>query len=82
MHHCLGKACSAPREAPQDFDINIIVNFLFEWHLGYICHFRSFTMVNCMLLSHVTSSANIKIFSDHGPDEYMWNVVYREVLKM
>ncbi len=45
----------------------IVVNFLFKWHLqwqstrvkvkhsttlGYICHFRSFTMVNYMLLSH------------------------------
>jgi len=33
-------------------------------------------------ISWVTSSANIKIFSSQGPDEYMRNVVYREVLKM
>jgi len=33
-------------------------------------------------ISRVTSSANIKIFSGQGPDEYMWNVVYREVLEM
>jgi hypothetical protein len=28
-------------------------------------------------ISQVTSSANIKVFSSQGPDEYMWNVVYR-----
>jgi ATP-dependent exoDNAse (exonuclease V) alpha subunit len=33
-------------------------------------------------ISRVTSSANIKIFNDQGHDEYMWNVVYREVLEM
>jgi ATP-dependent exoDNAse (exonuclease V) alpha subunit len=33
-------------------------------------------------ISRVTSNANIKIFSDQGPDGYMRNVVYREVLKM
>jgi hypothetical protein len=33
-------------------------------------------------ISRVTSSANIKIFNRQGPDEYMWNVVYREVLEM
>jgi ATP-dependent exoDNAse (exonuclease V) alpha subunit len=30
----------------------------------------------------VTSSANIKIFNGQGPNEYMRNVVYREVLEM
>jgi hypothetical protein len=33
-------------------------------------------------ISQVTSSANIKIFSSQSPDEYMQNVVYKEVLKM
>jgi hypothetical protein len=33
-------------------------------------------------ISRVTSSANIKIFSGQGPDEYMWNVVYRKALEM
>ncbi len=33
-------------------------------------------------ISRVTSNANIKIFSDQGPDGYMQNVVYREVLEM
>jgi ATP-dependent DNA helicase PIF1 len=33
-------------------------------------------------ISRVTSSANIKIFNGQGPNEYMWNVVYREVLEM
>ncbi|KAH8968658.1 hypothetical protein BDL97_03G140000 [Sphagnum fallax] len=33
-------------------------------------------------ISRVTSSANIKIFNDQGPDKYMRNVVYKEVLEM
>jgi ATP-dependent DNA helicase PIF1 len=33
-------------------------------------------------ISQVTSNANIKIFSDQGPNEYMQNVVYKEVLEM
>ncbi len=33
-------------------------------------------------ISRVTSNANIKIFNGQGPDEYMQNVVYREVLEM
>jgi ATP-dependent exoDNAse (exonuclease V) alpha subunit len=35
-----------------------------------------------VVISRVTSSANIKIFNNQGPDEYMQNVVYREVLEM
>jgi len=33
-------------------------------------------------ISRVTSRANIKIFSGQGPDGYMRNVVYKEVLEM
>jgi ATP-dependent exoDNAse (exonuclease V) alpha subunit len=33
-------------------------------------------------ISRVTSSANIKIFNGQGPDGYMQNVVYKEVLEM
>jgi ATP-dependent DNA helicase PIF1 len=33
-------------------------------------------------ISRVTSRTNIKIFSDQGPDGYMRNVVYKEVLEM
>jgi ATP-dependent DNA helicase PIF1 len=33
-------------------------------------------------ISRVTSSANIKIFNGQGPDGYMRNVVYKEVLEM
>ncbi len=33
-------------------------------------------------ISPVTSSANIKIFNGQGPDGYMRNVVYKEVLEM
>ncbi|KAH9533704.1 hypothetical protein CY35_18G066100 [Sphagnum magellanicum] len=32
-------------------------------------------------ISRVTSNANIKIFSDQGPDGYMRNVIYKEVWK-
>jgi len=35
-----------------------------------------------VVISWVTSSANIKIFSSQGPDKYMRNVVYKEVLEM
>jgi ABC-type amino acid transport system permease subunit len=35
-----------------------------------------------VVISWVTSNANIKIFSGQGPDEYMQNMVYREVLEM
>jgi hypothetical protein len=33
-------------------------------------------------ISRVISSANIKIFNGQGPDKYMQNVVYKEVLEM
>ncbi len=33
-------------------------------------------------ISRVTSNVNIKIFNGHGPDRYMRNVVYKEVLEM
>jgi hypothetical protein len=33
-------------------------------------------------ISRVTSSANIKIFNGQGPNKYMRNVVYKEVLEM
>jgi ATP-dependent DNA helicase PIF1 len=35
-----------------------------------------------VVISRVTRSANIKIFNRQGLDEYMWNVVYKEVLEM
>jgi hypothetical protein len=35
-----------------------------------------------VVISWVTSNANIKIFNSQGPNEYMQNVVYKEVLKM
>ncbi len=35
-----------------------------------------------VVISRVTSSANIKIFSDQGPNGYMRDVVYKEVLEM
>jgi ATP-dependent DNA helicase PIF1 len=33
-------------------------------------------------ISRVTSSVNIKIFNGQGPDGYLRNVVYKEVLEM
>jgi hypothetical protein len=33
-------------------------------------------------ISQATSSAKIKIFNGQGPDGYMQNVVYKEVLEM
>jgi hypothetical protein len=39
-------------------------------------------VVGVVVGERLTSSANIKIFSGQGPDEYMRNVVYREVLGM
>ncbi len=35
-----------------------------------------------VVISWVTSSANIKIFNGQGPNGYMRNVVYKEVLEM
>jgi hypothetical protein len=35
-----------------------------------------------VVISRVTSSGNIKIFNDQGPDRYMRNVVYKEVLEL
>jgi hypothetical protein len=33
-------------------------------------------------ISQVTSSANIKIFNGQGPDRYMRNVIYKEILEL
>jgi ATP-dependent exoDNAse (exonuclease V) alpha subunit len=35
-----------------------------------------------VVISRVTSSANIKVFNGQGPDGYVWNVIYKEVLEM
>jgi hypothetical protein len=35
-----------------------------------------------VVISWVTSSANIKIFNGQGPDRYMRNVIYKKVLEM
>jgi ATP-dependent exoDNAse (exonuclease V) alpha subunit len=35
-----------------------------------------------VVISRVTSNANIKIFSGQGLDGYIQNVVYKEVLEM
>jgi hypothetical protein len=35
-----------------------------------------------VVISQVTSIASIKIFNGQGPDGYMRNVIYKEVLEM
>jgi hypothetical protein len=48
-------------------------------------HFPSSVFYHSQLyvvISWVISSANIKIFNGQGLDEYIQNVVYREVLEM
>jgi hypothetical protein len=62
---------------PQDFDINISNKPNIHLPSPVFSHGQVHVVI-----SRVTSSANIKIFSDQGPDGYMRNVVYREVLEM
>jgi hypothetical protein len=63
---------------PPDFDINISNKRNIYLLSPVFSHGQLYVVV-----SQVTSSANIKIFSgNNGPHGYMQNVVYREVLKM
>jgi hypothetical protein len=79
MCRCLGKACLAPGGGqPQDFDINISNKPNIYLSSLVFSHGQQLYVA----ISRVTSSANIKIFSGQGPDGYMRNVVYREVLEM
>jgi hypothetical protein len=65
---CLGKACPAPGGGTPKILISIsATNPTYQLYVA---------------ISQVTSSANIKIFSGEGLDEYMRNVVYRKVLEM
>jgi hypothetical protein len=73
----LRKACPAQGGQPQDFDINIsnkpnIYLLSQEFSHGQLY----------VAISQVTRSANMEIFSGQGPNGYMQNVVYREVLEM
>jgi hypothetical protein len=65
------------RGHPQDFDINISNKPNIYLLSPVFSHGQLYVVI-----SQVTSSANIKIFSGQGPDVYMRNVVYREVLEM
>jgi hypothetical protein len=46
------------------------------------CTLYTFWLAPTIHLFIYTSSANIKIFNGQGPDGYMRNVVYKEVLEM
>jgi hypothetical protein len=78
MCRYLEKACPARGGGhPQDFDINISNKANIYLLSPVFSHGQLYVVI-----SLVTSSANIKIFSGQGPDGYMRNVVYREVLEM
>jgi len=62
-----------------DFEESFIVVLNIEVYLLSLVYSHGQLYV---VISRVTSSANIKIFSGQGPDGYMWNVVYKEVLEM
>jgi hypothetical protein len=83
MCSCLGKACPAPRGGAPKILISIsatnpTLNNV-EIYLPSPVFYHGQLYV---AISWVTCSANIKIFSGQGPDGYMRNVVYREVLEM
>jgi hypothetical protein len=73
MCPCLGKACPGPRGGGHP---KILIS-ISATNPTYICHGQLYVAI-----SQVTSSANIKIFNGLGPDGYMQNVIYREVLEM
>jgi hypothetical protein len=70
MCRCLGNACPAPGGGTPKILISISAT-----NPTYILQLY-------VAISQVTSSANIKIFNGQCLDEYMQNVIYREVLEM
>jgi hypothetical protein len=84
MCGCLGKACPAPgRNTPKiliyQYHRQFPVRVAFGVYLPSLVFYHGQLYV---AMSQVTSSANIKILSGQGPNEYMRNVIYREVLEM
>jgi hypothetical protein len=84
MCGCLGKACPAlgggtPKILIYQYRCQFPVRVAFGVYLSSPVFYYGQLYV---AISQVTCSANIKIFSGQGLDEYMRNVVYRKVLIM
>jgi hypothetical protein len=60
--------------------LHIVKDVMVIWGIFAVSSLLPWSAVCCYITA--TSGANIKIFSSQGPDEYMRNVVYREVLEM
>jgi hypothetical protein len=80
MCRCLGKPCPTPGGGTPK--INKSQGQTFNNVGVYMPSPNFYHGQLYVAISQVTSSANIKSFTGQGPDEYMRNVVYREVLEM
>jgi hypothetical protein len=62
-----------------DFEKSFIIVLNVGVYLSFLVYSHGQLYV---AISWVTSNANIKIFNGQGPNGYMRNVVYKEVLEM